>query len=878
MLALLAAVVLALVDLAQASLRETAPRVGAGDLAIAGLHLIALYAFVGLGAGVAIGLGAAALRRSRRFEAATLRLRSRRAWVRPDPRGWSRAVATLAVAGALFALVARAHVAFGEAFHRADLAGYVLGAMVLLAVPVLRGVGDALAAALRRVAFRIGPLASPLALAILLLGGAIAAVAIFLGAHPEVLQAYEPALLAWPAIASVLWALALAALGSRLGRARPRRVRVAAALLASLALAALGASATTFGGSNRVRSVVEQRSVLGRRVIRALAPLSDRDGDRYSWAFGGGDCDDSDPHVHPGAIDERGDGIDQDCFGGDGAPIVAPRGRGDFGRPVAGLPARPNFLVVTIDALRRDHLGHYGYERPTSPSIDRFAREAVDFAAVIPQSSRSLRSIPSMWSGNYPSEIAYGPEYLWPSLLPENVMAPELLRDRAGYQTSVVMATDYFERMDDFFQGFETVDQFDVPDPPRDRAVNEALPELRRLASSGSPWLLWVHLYNCHVPYLQDGIPSRYGEEQVDLYDTEIGFADQQLQRLLDALDELGLGESTVVVLASDHGEGFGEHGSFGHATTLYEEELRSVLMIRIPGVAPRRVEQLVGLLDVGPTLLNLARVSLTDDVSGVSLLPFATGERTPDPDRPLFAELLPDGLHPYDIKVMRRGSRKLMWWVRDGTYQYFDLSADPGEHHDLSDERRDEANAMLGELRAWVANASLAENRSDTFVDRNRLAAMPADVTNPVDIRYPGMFRVLGFDLPQTRFRRGETIPLTFFYRADAQIDRDLFFYVDIEGPPGVRIPAHFHAWHYPLHSRYPTTRWVPGEVIRDPTPIVIPDELTVPVRLRISLRVRDDARVLPGEVGGDELMSIPLTEIDVVPDGAPLVVSPPR
>jgi len=216
---------------------------------------------------------------------------------------------------------------------------------------------------------------------------------------------------------------------------------------------------------------------------------------------------------------------------------------------------------------------------------------------------------------------------------------------------------------------------------------------------------------------------------------------------------------------------------------------------------------------------------------------------------------------------VMRRGDRKLMWWVRDGTWQYFDLATDPGDRNDLSDERRAEAEAMLGELRAWVANAARAENRTDAFVEENRLSAVPS-ISHPLAIRYPGRFTVAGIDLPQTRFERGDTIPLTFYYRVDDQIEQDLFFYVDIEGPPGVRIPAHFHAWHYPLHSRYPTTRWVPGEIVRDPTPIVIPEELQVPVTLRLVLRVRDGDRIVEGTVDGARGISMQLAEIEVVPD----------
>ncbi|MDQ3034899.1 MAG: sulfatase-like hydrolase/transferase [Myxococcota bacterium] len=870
-----AAITMAIADLVQSSVRDIAPRVTAGQLGVAGLHLLALYGTLGVVGGCAIGVLAAGLRRWRVPSAVLRRASWRSWWTTADPPGFAAAIATLIATALIFAVVARGHVEFAARFHRADLAGYALGAAVLVAIAIAIVLRAVLIAALRPLAFRMGRFASMGALAILALIGAVAGIALFLRAHPEILLAYAAPSLAWGPAAAATWLVLVLLLGRGLARVSPRRLRVIASVLSAAIVLGLIWSATTFGTSNRVRSVVEQRSVVGRRIVRVLQSWSDRDGDRYAWSFGGGDCDDTDPDVHPGAIDEEGDGIDQDCFAGDGAPVIAARGRGNFGALPPGLE-RPNVLVITIDALRRDHLGVAGYERPTSPNIDRFAQGAVDFAAVVPQSSRSLRSIPSMWTGNFASEIAFGPEYLWPALLPENVTAAELMRDRAGYETSVIMATDYFRRIDGFFQGFDAVTQFEIPDPPRDRAVNLALPELRRLASQPAPWLLWVHLYNVHVPYLQDGVPSPYGTEQVDLYDTEIGFADEQFQRLIDALEELGVTERTVVVLASDHGEGFGEHGTFGHSTTLYEEEMRSVLMVRIPGVEGRRVDAPVGLLDVAPTLMNVAGVEPTVDVSGTSLVPFATGERAPSAERPLFAELLPDGLSPYDIKVMRRGDAKLMWWVRDGTFQYFDLANDPGEQHDLSDDRRPEAAAMLGELRAWVARASRAENRTDVFVEQNRLRSVPATITHRTDIRYPGMFTVVGFDLPETQFSPGDRIPLTFYYRVDGQIEGDLFFLVDLVPPAGVRLPAHFHAWHYPLHSRYPTTRWEPGEIVRDPTPIVIPADVPTPVRLRLQLRVRDGRDVLEATAEGQPRSTVHLADIEITDDGAAIVAPP--
>jgi hypothetical protein len=433
-----------------------------------------------------------------------------------------------------------------------------------------------------------------------------------------------------------------------------------------------------------------------------------------------------------------------------------------------------------------------------------------------------------------------------------------------------VMATDYFERVVGFFQGNEEVLQADEPDPPRRWAVDEALPRIQRLVATGSPWLSWVHLYNCHAPYLQDGVPSVFGPEQIDLYDTEIGLAGLEVQRLLDELDRLGVADRTIVVLASDHGEGFGEHGTFSHSTTLYQEEMVPILAIRVPGVAPRRVEGLVGLLDVAPTIANLANVPLRGTISGRSLVPYLDGSAAPDPERVIFAELMPDGLAPYDIKVARRGDHKLLWWVRDGTYQYFDLATDPLERNDLSDDRRDEARALLGILRAWVARASRPTNRNTSFVEAHvRSRSWPYE--HGLDIHYPGMFSVVGFDLPGRVYHPGETVPLTFYYRVEGETARDLFFVADLIGPLGTTLPAHFHAWHYPLHSRYHTDRWRRGEHIQDPTPIVIPEDVPTPIDIRIVLTVRDGAADIEGIRDGQRASTFEIGRFRVEPGTSP-------
>jgi arylsulfatase A-like enzyme len=546
---------------------------------------------------------------------------------------------------------------------------------------------------------------------------------------------------------------------------------------------------------------------------------------------------------------------------------VADLGNGRYGRRPPGLPRRPNVLLLTIDALRPDHLGAAGYARDTSPNLDRFAAEAVRFETVVAQSSRSLRSIPAMMTGRYPSQVAFGPEYLWPALLPGNTTVAELLQ-RRGYQTAVTMGTDYFHRVDGFFQGFEEVDEILTYKPARHVTTDRAIRQLRALADDGRPFFQWVHQFNVHAPYLRPPHPSRWGDERVDQYDTEIRLADEQFQRLLDTLDELDLAQDTIVVVASDHGEAFGEHGIRGHSTTLYEEELLSTLIVRVPGVEPGVVEGPVALFDLAPTLLNLAGIPVPEPIPARSLLPLMTGAEEPDPTRAIFSELMPDGLFPYDIKTMRVGDLKLMWWVQDGTFQLFDLARDPGERQDLSDARRDTALDMLGRLQAWVALTNLPENRTEEFIARHRLEEPPEELTHPLNLRYPGLFTVLGCNLPRTTYRLGETIDFECYYRVDQETDLDLFFRVMLEPPGGYPMPPHFHALHYPLHSRYHTNQWQEGEILRDPMPMVVPSEMQTPVELKLTFAVHVRGQGLrPFQQGGRTAHSTEIEQIRILP-----------
>jgi arylsulfatase A-like enzyme len=848
------------VTVARGTLESASPL----DVVRALLHVGAMTLPLGLLAAIPVGITLGLARKS----GATAPLRARfatagRLFAR-DPSGFSGLTTALVGVAFFVAAVARAAEHFATAYHDPELASYAMALATLGIASASLVLSMMLARPLRAFGAALGPLGSTgvaLVLVVLALGAGVVFAVL---ERPDAAEVYDPVSLAWLPGIAVLWVVTTV-----LVRARTRRKRRApswwtrgALALAVIVALAIVASGTTYGGRNRVRAVLEQHTITGLHVLRLYARLTDRDGDGHSFAFGGGDCDDSRARVYPGAPDAEGDGVDADCFGGDGTPPIAPFGDGRYGAVPSGL-TRPNILLITIDTLRADHVGCYGYERDTTPRIDALCEEGVRFDSVVTQSTRSLRSFASLLTGLYASQVAYGPEYLFPTLLDANVTVAEALRAR-GYRTGAVMGSDYFARAHEFFQGFDSVYQDPMWKPPRNRPVDRALPELRAMNADPRPFFLWVHLMNVHANYLPDGRQSRYGGEAIDCYDEEVRLADDEVGRLLDALAELGIEDETVVAIASDHGEAFGEHQTSWHAQTLYEEEVSVALVLRIPHVPPRVVEGPVALIDLMPTLLNVASVPLPTPLPSESLLAYATGEREVDRSRMIFSELMPEGLNPADIKAVRRGDEKLIWWVRDGTVQLFDLARDPGERNDLSDDRPESFHELEGALRAWVSSASRPENENRAFIARHRLAREPSEMTHRLDLSLPG-FTVLGFDLPETQLSPGDTIALTFYYRVEADIDEDYFFYVDITRPPGFPDVPHFHGHHYPLDGRYHTDAWRPGEILSDPVRIVVPPDARRHTKLGLTFSVLDEARrrIPLGARGAPEIVD--LAEIQI-------------
>ena len=266
---------------------------------------------------------------------------------------------------------------------------------------------------------------------------------------------------------------------------------------------------------------------------------------------------------------------------------------------------QPNILLVVVDTVRADHVGCYGYERNTTPNMDAFARESVLYANCYSTCSWTKPSTTSLLTGR--DCRGHGVQAAFDAL-PEGVgYLPEELQAR-GYQTAVFSGNMFICKQDGFARG---VDRFWQWGPDEtwvsyvgreveiDDAVvvNQAIPWIRGTAN---PWFAYVHLMGAHAPYHLPARAHDFGEAPVDLYDAKLRYVDQQLGRLLAEVPP-----DTIVVITSDHGEEFGEHGGVEHGRTLYDEVVRVPLAIRWPGFGEYVESGLVGLDRIAPAILD---------------------------------------------------------------------------------------------------------------------------------------------------------------------------------------------------------------------------------------------------------------------------------
>ncbi len=399
-------------------------------------------------------------------------------------------------------------------------------------------------------------------------------------------------------------------------------------------------------------------------------------------------------------------------------------------------PERVNLLLITVDTLRADRLGCYGYDKPTSPAIDRLAGESVRFDNAITPSSWTLPSVISILTGLYPS--AHGVEHFSSTLADKTPTLGTLLQN-AGYRTYAAISHAVIDPAQfGTARGFEKVSYYalshwEISSP---RYTDDAIAWIQGDGKDSRPWCAWLHYYDPHYNYIphdefrslysmdidafdpkdydimevkKRGVQTLRADEfqyLSDLYDGEIAYTDFHIGRLLDFLRDRQMLENTLVILTSDHGESLGEHGELDHTQVIYDTVAHVPLIVRIPHalgdlgkVASRGSvnHAPVMTVDVLPSILDWLEIVRPSVLDGQNL--FEVAEWDP---RLRITETNKIGQDAVSFIAARRSDNKAVMDRISRDLHLFNLIQDPREEQNLYQPGSEPARDLLCNSVKW--------------------------------------------------------------------------------------------------------------------------------------------------------------------------------
>lgn len=409
-----------------------------------------------------------------------------------------------------------------------------------------------------------------------------------------------------------------------------RSLAVAAAAVALLAALPLG---LVRPDSFHVSAALAARPY-SELVLRAYQSALDFDGDGYSTLLAGGDCDDGDPRRSPGHREVAGNGRDENCRGGDGRFLSAALSLDDL--PWSAAPPPVSVVLITVDTLSAEHVSGLGYSRPTTPNLDRWAKEqAVTFSNAYAPSTSTQYSLSGLMRGVYARRLRWSvvPKEFGSITGTRRLRVAMPIRERRPALASffarrgmlTVAFTDdgdssYLDSRHNIAGRFdEWTSARTITPTTDDRALSEAVLRELETIDAGRRFFLWVHYFGPHTPTVfHPGVP-RFGSSQRDEYDHEIAAFDRGLAPLLDELTRRkAAGEPLVVALTGDHGEDLFYQRT--HGLSLSESTIHVPLYLSAPDLRPREVRALVSTLDLFPTLLRYTGSPVPAQIDGVDL------------------------------------------------------------------------------------------------------------------------------------------------------------------------------------------------------------------------------------------------------------------
>jgi arylsulfatase A-like enzyme len=399
-----------------------------------------------------------------------------------------------------------------------------------------------------------------------------------------------------------------------------------------------------------------------------------------------------------------------------------------------------NIILISVDSLRSDHLGIYGYFRNTSPNIDRFAEEAIIFKNAFAQSYWTLPCHASIFTSRYPS--VHGAIDKSRKLDSSEITLAEVLRDN-GYRTLAFTGDGYVSSVFGFSQGF---DIFIEDELSLAGNIKSALKWIE--LNKDKKFFIFLHGYEVHsLPMAPRQFLSRYVDPKyngiaksfnldwsedshniynytyslnnmsfllnksdieyiIDCYDGGVNYIDYNIGELIDELKKLNLDKKTIVIITSDHGQALMEHGYIGAHQDIYDEVIHVPLIIKIPNLSFKRViENQVRSIDIMPTILDLVGLNIPNTVQGKSLLPLIRGDI--NLSLPVFSE-------KEDAIAIRMDGFKYIWRA-SGKHELYNLTSDPKEQINIIDKYPNLGKIFQNEIERFIkTNKSNALNNSE--------------------------------------------------------------------------------------------------------------------------------------------------------------------
>lgn len=368
-----------------------------------------------------------------------------------------------------------------------------------------------------------------------------------------------------------------------------------------------------------------------------------------------------------------------------------------------------NVILISIDNLRADHLGCYGYNRNTTPNIDKLAEKGIIFTNVITQVSWTLSHLPMLSSLYISSALPIYSNFSTLQIPNYIVLLPEILKEK-NYTTAAFVNAPFLSSFYHFNKGFDFFDEKGVFNREEFGDIKDVNTRIINWLEKNkkNKFFIFVHYYDVHDPYhpeeyyyklfdenytnylslkkklgiLSDkpldnsNISKRERETVIAAYDAKIRYTDENIKKLVDKLEGLNLLKNTIIIITSDHGNPLGDHGVFSHGTQLYDESLHVPLILILPKTQRKIVKEQVRSIDIMPTVLEILGFQIPNPIDGESLVPLIEGKKL---NIIAFSESA-------DLISMRNNSIKFIFNIKTGEEELYNLSNDPKELFNIAD------------------------------------------------------------------------------------------------------------------------------------------------------------------------------------------------